>query len=239
MLATPRPLQEKAALFWHGHFATNEETRSATTARCSGRSNCSRRGGSATSMRSWSPSRRTRRCSPSSTPASTSRARPTRTSPGRSWNCSRWARGTTRRPTSVKEPARSRAGTSAAPSSPSTRRTTTRTRRRSSAAPVGSPARTSSRSSWNRTPRHGSWPPSSIGTSSGTISIPLSPGNSAHGCGISISRSPRSWRCCSRAATSTRPRPWVRASRDLWNWSSPRTASSGSRSCPAYRTSTS
>ena len=25
MLATPRPLQEKAALFWHGHFATNED----------------------------------------------------------------------------------------------------------------------------------------------------------------------------------------------------------------------
>ena len=25
MLTTPRPLQEKAALFWHGHFATNED----------------------------------------------------------------------------------------------------------------------------------------------------------------------------------------------------------------------
>ena len=25
MLATPRPLREKAALFWHGHFATNED----------------------------------------------------------------------------------------------------------------------------------------------------------------------------------------------------------------------
>lgn len=25
MLATPRPLEEKAALFWHGHFATNED----------------------------------------------------------------------------------------------------------------------------------------------------------------------------------------------------------------------
>ena len=40
MLDTHRPLEEKMALFWHGHFAT-PKARCATTARCCCRSTCS------------------------------------------------------------------------------------------------------------------------------------------------------------------------------------------------------
>ena len=47
MLSSKRPLQEKAALFWHGHFATNE-TRFATIARCCCRSKHSNATDSAT-----------------------------------------------------------------------------------------------------------------------------------------------------------------------------------------------
>ena len=41
MLTSPRPLQEKMALFWHGHFASNE-AKVAITASSSDNLNCSR-----------------------------------------------------------------------------------------------------------------------------------------------------------------------------------------------------
>ena len=66
MLTTQRPLQKRRRCSGTA-TSPRTRTRSATTGRCSGRSNCSRRMDSAASTRCWSPSRRTRRCSPSST----------------------------------------------------------------------------------------------------------------------------------------------------------------------------
>jgi uncharacterized protein (DUF1800 family) len=72
MLTSPRPLQEKMALFWHGHFASNEaKVRDYRKLLASWSSSRSR--APAISETSWWPWRRIPACSPSSTPASTSK----------------------------------------------------------------------------------------------------------------------------------------------------------------------
>lgn len=109
MLTSPRPFEEKMALFWHGHFATTEEKvrdyrkmqRQLQLFQQQGRGNFRRL-----------------LVSVAQDPAMLAfldagvnvKARRTRTSPARSWNCSRWASATTANRTSGKQPGRSPAG---------------------------------------------------------------------------------------------------------------------------------
>ena len=70
MVATNRPLQEKLALFWHGHFASGEE-KVRDYRKMLARSCCSRSTPPEISGPCFPPSRATRRCWSISTPGRT------------------------------------------------------------------------------------------------------------------------------------------------------------------------